>query len=211
MQIEGGVSHSRPTQGSAVPLWGKALCTSLQNARSSGKGNGFARTKHRATVFRMRRRRLHPPTWAEAIETVLHTLLCVAGRIPAITDEEDRILAEVYLRCDDLRTLRHRHAEKTNRELAAKYRISPRTVTNWRREGCPFGSGQARVLGWIARRRYAPAGTEAKFAKQLRKRRNPLRNILAAMRAEILSLRAQHRAHGLPMDDWLRKMPFRER
>ena len=43
-------------------------------------------------------------------------------------------------------------------------------VTNWRRDGCPFAGGQTRVLGWIARRRYAPAGTKAKFTKQLRKR-----------------------------------------
>ena len=159
----------------------------------------------------MSRRRLHPPTWTRAIETVLHSILCIAGRTPAITDEQDRILLDVYLRCDDLRTRRHRHTEKTNLELAAKYRISPRTVTNWRREGCPFAAGQARVLPWIARRRYAPAGTREKFAGQLRRRKPRMRDFLALMRAQVLDLRAAYRAHGVPMDDWLRGMPFRAR
>ena len=97
----------------------------------------------------MRRRRLHPPTWTAAIETVLHSILCIAGRTPPISDEQDRILTDVYLRCDALRTRRHRPGEKTNRELAAKYGISPRTVRNWRREGCPFAGGQRRVLHWL--------------------------------------------------------------
>lgn len=159
------------------------------------------------------RRRLHPPTWTAAIETVLHSILCIAGRSPAITDEQDRILTDVYLRCDDLRTRRHLRTEWTNLELAAKYQISPRTVTNWRREGCPFERGQLRVLGWIARRRYAPAGTRAKFGERLRHRQTRafFKDGLAAIRADILDIKALHRAHGLPMDDWLRRMPYRAR
>ena len=113
--------------------------------------------------------------------------------------------------CDDLRTRRHRHTEKTNRELAEKYGVCPRSVRNWRKAGYPFAEGQTRVLGWLARRRYAPAGTREKFAVQLRKRRPRMRDFLAAMRAEILDLKARHRALGVPMDDWLRGMPFRER
>ena len=159
----------------------------------------------------MRRRRFHAPTWTAAIETVLHSILCLAGRTPPITDEQDRILTDVYLRCDALRTRRHRPGEKTNRELAAKYQISPRTVTNWRRGGCPFERGQARVLGWVARRRYAPAGTREKFAGQLRRRKPRVQNLLAMMRAWVLAMRAAYLAHGLPMDDWLRGMPFRAR
>jgi hypothetical protein len=59
----------------------------------------------------------------------------------------------------------------TNQELAKKYAISPRTVTNWRKEGCPFEDGQWAVLYWLAGRRYAPAGANAKFAKQLSDRK----------------------------------------
>ena len=152
----------------------------------------------------MRRRRLHPPTWTHAIETVLHTLLCVAGRTPAITDEQDRILTEVYLLCDDLRTRRHRHTDKTNAELAAKYGISPRTVRNWRKAGCPFAEGQTRVLGWIAQRRFAPAGAQAKFGKQLRKRKSWatcafFKDMVARLRADTLALNALHRARGEPV------------
>ena len=165
----------------------------------------------------MRRRRLHPPTWTHAIETVLHTLLCVAGRTPPITDEQDRILTDVYLRCDELRTRRHRHPDKTNLELAAKYQISPRTVTNWRREGCPFAEGQRRVLDWLVRRRYAPAGAKARFAKQLPRRRFKVMfkaiftDGFAAIRADTLALKAHFRAQGLPIPDWVRGGLFRQR
>ena len=125
-----------------------------------------------------------------------------------MTAEQDRILTDVYLRCDDLRTRRHRPAEKTNRELAAKYGISPRTVTNWRREGCPFAAGQTRVLPWIAHRRYAPAGTKAKFAKRLPTLR--FKASIADLRAsmqEARELKLAHKLNGieLPPDDWLRR------
>lgn len=60
----------------------------------------------------------------------------------------------------------------TNADLAKKYAISVRTVTNWRREGCPFDEGQWRVLDWMAERRYVPATAKTKFARQL-ERRNP--------------------------------------
>lgn len=97
----------------------------------------------RRKFARMSSRRLHPPTWKHAIENVLLTILRVAASEPPITDEQDRILLDVYLRCDDLRTRRHRHTDKTNAELAEKYAISPRTVRNWRKAGCPFAKGQA--------------------------------------------------------------------
>jgi len=97
----------------------------------------------RRKFARMSSRRLHPPTWKHAIETVLYTLVCVARSEPPISDEQDRILTDVYLLCDDLRTRRHRHTDKTNTELAEKYAISPRTVRNWRKAGCPFAKGQA--------------------------------------------------------------------
>lgn len=55
----------------------------------------------------------------------------------------------------------------TNRELAEKYGTSERTITNWRREGCPFESGKGAVMKWVAARRYAPAGMEEKFGTRL--------------------------------------------
>ena len=55
----------------------------------------------------------------------------------------------------------------TNRVLARKYGVSPRTITNWRREGCPFGAGKGAVLKWVAHRRYAPPGMEKKFEHRL--------------------------------------------
>ena len=62
----------------------------------------------------------------------------------------------------------------TNAELAEKYAVSPRTITNWRKEGCPFEDGQWRVLDWMAERRYVPATAKAKFARQLESRNKPL-------------------------------------
>jgi hypothetical protein len=55
----------------------------------------------------------------------------------------------------------------TNCQLAKRYGTSQRTITNWRREGCPFERGQKAVLKWISWRRYAPAETEQKFKHQL--------------------------------------------
>ena len=161
----------------------------------------------------MRRRRLHPPTWTAAIETVLHSILCLAGRTPAITDEQDRILLDVYLRCDALRTRRHRRTEWTNLELAAKYQISPRTVTNWRREGCPFAGGQKRVLLWLGYRRYAPAGIEAKFGAgwRLAQAHGFLRDVTAAVRADALRWKELNRSHGLEVPDWARRYRNRAR
>ena len=62
----------------------------------------------------------------------------------------------------------------TNADLAAKYAVSRRTVTNWRREGCPFEDGQWGVLDWMAERRYVPATARAKFSRQLERRNRPL-------------------------------------
>ena len=81
------------------------------------------------------------------------------------------MMAVVDALCEEVTARNYLFHIATNRELAAKYCISERTVRNWRREGCPFAEGQWHVLAWIAARRYAPAGTEAKFEKQLGRRR----------------------------------------
>ena len=158
----------------------------------------------------MRRGQVNPRSWDAAIRAVQKELHELAAATP-LTDEQDRTFQAVFERCEELTAKRYLAWFSTNRELARKYRISPRTVTNWRREGCPFLGGQARVLGWVARRRYAPAGTREKFAGQLRRRKPRMRNLLALMRDWVLAMRAAYREHGIPMDDHLRRMPFRAR
>ena len=88
-----------------------------------------------------------------------------------VNDEQDFVLTQVFMECEELRAKNYLQVVTTNRELAKKYAISPRTVTNWRKEGCPFEEGQWAVLDWLAQRRYAPTGANAKFAKQLNKRK----------------------------------------
>ena len=131
-----------------------------------------------------------------------HSRITAAGR---------RTLAAVDALCAELTARRYLAWFATNAELAKKYAVSPRTITNWRREGCPFGGGQPRVLRWLAVRRYAPAGAKAKFAKQLRKRRPRGRDVWQTMRADILDLRLRHKQAGVPLPPWLRGMPFRAR
>jgi hypothetical protein len=58
----------------------------------------------------------------------------------------------------------------TNAQLAQKYAISRRTVTNWRRQGCEF-ENQARVLNWVFRKRITPYGFKLRFAPQIQRRR----------------------------------------
>jgi len=58
----------------------------------------------------------------------------------------------------------------TNRQLAKKYAISPRTVTNWRKKGCPFDKGQWRVLDWMHTRPHLPRRAKDKFARQFWRR-----------------------------------------
>jgi hypothetical protein len=74
----------------------------------------------------------------------------------------------VNLLCEEVTARNYLIYIARNRELAGKYRISERTVRNWRREGCPFAEGQRHVLKWVAKRRYAPTGMKAKFERQIR-------------------------------------------
>jgi hypothetical protein len=66
---------------------------------------------------------------------------------------------------EDLLTLK-----PTNAELAVKYDCSLRTISNWRREGCPLEDGQWRVLDWLSDRHCVPKSTAVKFAKQFARR-----------------------------------------
>jgi hypothetical protein len=58
----------------------------------------------------------------------------------------------------------------TNAQIARKYAISVRTVSNWRSLGCDFDH-QSRVLNWVVERRSLPSGFKLKFARQIQKRK----------------------------------------
>ena len=85
-----------------------------------------------------------------------------------LTPDQTQFRSSIYELLDELRPDEDSLKLKpTNRQLAEKYAISPRTVTNWRKEDCPFADGQWRVLDWMAARRYVPARAKAKFSRQL--------------------------------------------
>lgn len=109
-------------------------------------------------------------SWDAALNVVLKSLveIAVANKLNKLSD--DPVLAEAFRQCNELRANKYLTVVRTNCELAKKYAISPRTVTNWRKEACPFEDGQWAVLDWLAERRYAPAHAKAKFEKQLSER-----------------------------------------
>ena len=126
-----------------------------------------------------------------------------------VNDEEDHVLREVFLECEELRAKKYLEVVKRNDEIANKYAISPRTVTNWRKGGCPFEHGQWAVLDWLAERRYAPAGAKAKFGKQLNERKEKahwakITGKLHQGVAEMRELKAAYQAQGLKPPEWLR-------
>jgi hypothetical protein len=97
-----------------------------------------------------------------------------------VNDEQDFVLTEVFKQCEELRAKQYLGVVATNRDLAKKYGISPRTVTNWRKKGCPFDKGQWQVLDWMFGRPYLPQPAKQKFAQQLRRRlRRAARDIRA--------------------------------
>jgi len=102
------------------------------------------------------------------------------GASPGMSDEEDRVLTEVFKQCEELRAKKYLQAVATNQDLAKKYAISPRTVTNWRKKRCPFDKGQWQVLDWMFGRRYLPQPAKQKFTQQLGRRlRRAARDIRA--------------------------------
>ena len=111
-------------------------------------------------------------SWDAALNVVQKSLveMAVANKLNSL--EDDPVIAEAFRQCEELRANKYLEVVKTNRDLAKKYAISQRTVTNWRKEGCPFEDGQWAVLDWLAERRYAPAGAKAKFEKQLSERKD---------------------------------------
>lgn len=160
------------------------------------------------SIFTWPRGQVDARSWDAALDVVQQSLLGMAVAND-VNDEEDRVLTAVFMECEELRAKKYLEVVTTNHKLAKKYAISPRTVTNWRKEGCPFEDGQWAVLDWLAERRYAPAGANAKFGKQLSERRENA--VWAGMNAELHThvtrarrLKAAYQFHGLKPPDWLR-------
>ncbi|PYI97328.1 MAG: hypothetical protein DME98_08630 [Verrucomicrobia bacterium] len=66
------------------------------------------------------------------------------------------------------------------------------------------------MLDWLADRRYAPAGANAKFAKQLSERRERANwaGIMGKLHhavAEVRQLKAAYQTHGLKHPEYLRR------
>jgi hypothetical protein len=153
-------------------------------------------------------RQVDARSWDAALDVVEESLLGMAVAND-VNDEQDFVLTQVFKQCEELRAKAYLESVPTNQELAQKYAISPRTVTNWRKEGCPFEGGQWAVLDWLAGRRYAPARANAKFGKQLseRKERANWAHIMGKLHgavAEARQLKAAYQAEGLKPPDWLR-------
>ena len=93
----------------------------------------------------MKKGHIHARSWDNAVQAIRAELLALPANIPT-TDEGRKTLAVVDALCAELTARKYLAWFATNAELAEKYAVSPRTITNWRREGCPFAEGQPRVL-----------------------------------------------------------------
>ena len=119
-------------------------------------------------------------SWNAAIRAVQQNLLTFPAHV-TVSAEQNEVLCAVYALCDQLKAKKPLPIAVTNRHLARKYAISPRTVTNWRKKGCPFDKGQWQVLDWMFGRPYLPEPAKQKFAHQLGRRlRRAARDIRAA-------------------------------
>jgi len=95
------------------------------------------------SIFTGPRGEVDSRSWDAAIDVVQQSLLGMAAG-DDVTDQEDRILTAVFRECEELRAQKYLESVLTNRGIAKKYAICPRTVTNWRKAGCPFEDGQWR-------------------------------------------------------------------
>ncbi len=117
----------------------------------------------------MRVRPFHRHSWIAAFHEVQTRIIFEAENINCSRSQK-LVLGKIHDFCARQLQKGQSPPTFTNKELAGKYSVSLRTVTNWRREGCPFDAGQVKVLDWLSQRRYAPAGTREKFDRQLAKR-----------------------------------------
>jgi hypothetical protein len=121
------------------------------------------------SIFSEPRGQVDPRSWNAAIDVVQQSLFGMAIAND-VNDEEDRVLTEIFKQCEKLRAKEYLGVVTTNDELAKKYAISPRTVTNWRKKGCPFDKGQWQVLDWMFDRPYMPRRAKEKFSYQFQRR-----------------------------------------
>jgi hypothetical protein len=147
------------------------------------------------SIFSGPRGNVDARSWDAALDVVQQSLLGMAVAND-VNDEQDFALTQVFKECEELRAKKYLKVITTNRELAKKYGISPRTVTNWRKKGCPFDKGQWQVLDWMFGRRYLPQPAKQKFARQLGRR------LCRAAR----DIRAACLAINLPVPDSIREL-----
>jgi hypothetical protein len=143
----------------------------------------------------LRRAKIDSRSWNAAIRAVQQDIFAMGARRD-VSDQENRVLTAVFSRCEELRARKYPVFEPTNRQLAKKYAVSPRTVTNWRKKGCPFDKGQWQVLDWMFERPYLPRRAKEKFSGQFGHR----------FRRACVDLRATFVLLGLPIPDHLRQI-----
>jgi len=81
------------------------------------------------SIFSRPRGQVDARSWDAALDVVQQTLLGMAVAND-VNDEQDFVLTEVFKQCEELRAKKYLEIARTNRELAKKCAISPRTVTN---------------------------------------------------------------------------------
>ena len=136
------------------------------------------------SIFTWPRGKVDARSWDAALDVVQQSLLGMAVA-NNVNDEQDFVLTQVFKQCEELQARKYLKVVTTNDELARKYAISPRTVTNWRKNGCPFDKGQWQVLDWMFGRSYLPQPAKQKFASQLGRR---LRRAARDIRAVCLAI-----------------------
>jgi hypothetical protein len=136
------------------------------------------------SIFSGPRGQVDARSWNAALDVVQQNLLGMAIA-NEVNDEQDFVLTQVFKECEELRAKKYLKVVTTNQELAKKYGISQRTVTNWRKKGCPFDKGQWQVLDWMFGRRYLPQPAKQKFGQQMGRR---LRRAAKDIRAVCLAI-----------------------
>jgi len=101
--------------------------------------------------------------WNEALAKAAKAIRREAGRMHLADWQRGRLLGAV----GGLRFPTTALRGLTNAELARKWAISKRCVPYWRRQGCPFGEGRARVLEWMLGRRHLPPRCAERFGREL--------------------------------------------
>jgi hypothetical protein len=91
----------------------------------------------------LRQGKIDSRSWNAAIRAVQQDIFAMGAR-PDVSDEEDHVLTAVFLRCEELRARKYLTFEPTNRQIARKYAISPRTVTNWRKKDARLLKGNGK-------------------------------------------------------------------